>query len=327
MKRWILLVLCGLLLLTGCSQTPIQTEFYAMNTVMQITLYDRDEALLQLAQEEILRLENLLSVTRADSEIYKVNQQKEALLSQETQALLTTALAISQQTDGLFDITVHPAVEAWGFINQQYRVPTQEERNELLGQIGYEQIILQGNTLTLPANVSIDLGGIAKGYAADQTAALLKEQGCTGGVLSLGGNVLTIGNKPDGTPFAIGVQDPADTTQILGTLSLTGEWAVVTSGDSQRYFEQDGVVYHHILDPGTAAPAQSDLTSVTVIHSSAAEADGYATALYIMGLEDARRFAQQHNLQTILVTKDKQVYTTCGAEQLFAPDNGQYTFH
>ena len=292
-----------------------------MDTVMQITLYNGNQELLQQGIEEVTRLENLLSVTKPESDVAKANKNGDTPLSEETASLLQTAKDLSQETNGLFDVTVYPAVKAWGFTRDENRVPNTEELTALLPLINSNAIRIRDNTVTLKKGMEIDLGGIAKGYAADTVATNLEQNGCTGGILSFGGNVKTIGTKPDGSLFQIAVQDPNNATNTLGTLSVGGNTAVVTSGDSQRYFEKDGVKYHHILDPRTAAPAKSDLSSVTVVCASATRADAFATALYIMGLEEGLSFVnQKEDIEALFVTKQGEIKPSNGLQERFTPN-------
>ena len=320
-KGFLLCIFAITLCFSSCSPTTVSREFFAMDTVMQITLYNGNQELLQQGIEEVTRLENLLSVTKPESDVAKANKNGDTPLSEETASLLQTAKNLSQETNGLFDITVYPAVKAWGFTRDENRVPNTEELTALLPLIDSNAIRIRDNTVTLKKGMEIDLGGIAKGYAADTVATNLEQNGCTGGILSFGGNVKTIGTKPDGSLFQIAVQDPNNATNTLGTLLVGGNTAVVTSGDSQRYFEKDGVKYHHILDPRTAAPAKSDLSSVTVVCASATRADALATALYIMGLEDGLSFVnQKEDIEALFVTKQGEIKPSNGLQERFTPN-------
>lgn len=320
-KAFLLCIFAIILCFSACSPTTVSQEFFAMDTVMQITLYNGNQELLQQGIEEVTRLENLLSVTKPESDIAKANKNGDTPLSEETASLLQIAKDLNQETNGLFDITVYPAVKTWGFTRDKNRVPNTEELTTLLPLIDSNAIQIRDNTVTLKKGMEIDLGGIAKGYAADTVANLLEEKGCTGGILSFGGNVKTIGTKPDGSLFQVAIQDPNNATNALGTLSVGGNTAVVTSGDSQRYFEQDGVKYHHILDPRTAAPAKSDLSSVTVVCASATRADAFATALYIMGLEEGLSFVnQKEDIEALFVTKQGEIKLSNGLQQTFTPN-------
>ncbi len=319
MKRYLLILLCAVCLLAGCTGKPqSQTkELFAMDTVMHLTVYSQEDEVVKQGEEEIRRLETLFSVTDENSDIARLNQSKGqwVTVSDETARLLTLAKEYAKQTEGRFDPTVYPAVMAWGFTTDQKRVPSQEELDGLLTLVDYNQIEIKGTQVRLPKGMGVDLGAIAKGYAADRVKALYEAAGVSG-VLSLGGNVLTIGQKPNGQAFTVAIQDPQNAAATLGVLTLNGGQAAVTSGDYQRYFEQNGVRYHHILDPKTAAPAKSDLTSVTVIADSAAKADAYATALFVAGKEKALSLAETLNVQAVLVTKDGQILCT---------DNVQFT--
>ena len=322
MKNAFLLCIFAIILcFSACSPTTVSREFFAMDTVMQITLYNGNQELLQQGINEVSRLENLLSVTNPESDVAKANKNGDTPLSEETASLLQSAKDLNRETNGLFDITVYPAVKAWGFTRDENRVPNTEELTALLPLIDSNAIRIRDNTVTLKKGMEIDLGGIAKGYAADTVATNLEQNGCTGGILSFGGNVKTIGTKPDGSLFQIAVQDPNNATNTLGTLSVGGNTAVVTSGDSQRYFEKDGVKYHHILDPRTAAPAKSDLSSVTVVCASATRADALATALYIMGLEEGLSFVnQKEDIEALFVTKQGEIKPSNGLHERFTPN-------
>ena len=313
MKRICLVLLAVCCLLCGCAKQTLRAtkELFAMDTVMNLTVYSHDDGVLQQAEAEIRRLETLLSVTDGDSEIARINQSEGewVTVSSETAQLLTLACDYAGQTHGRFDPTVYPAVQAWGFTSDQKQVPEQSELQRLAALIDYTKIEIDGSQVRLPDGMSVDLGAIAKGYAADRVKTIYETAG-TSGVISLGGNVLTVGNKPDGTLFSVAIQDPNNAANTLGVLTLAGGKAAVTSGDYQRYFEQDGVRYHHILDPTTAAPAASDLTSVTVIADSAAMADAYATALFVAGKDTALTLALALGVQAVLVTKDGQILCT-----------------
>ncbi len=322
-KSFLLCILAILLCFSACSPTTLSREFFAMDTVMQITLYNTNQDLMEKAIQEVYGLEDILSVTLEGNEVNKINQSNgtAVTVSKQVLSLIQSAKELNKETNGLFDITVYPAVKAWGFTLEKNRVPNTEELTALLPLINSNAIEIQDNTVTLEKGMAIDLGGIAKGYAADTVATNLEQNGCTGGILSFGGNVKTIGTKPDGSLFQVAVQDPNNTSTTLGTLSVGGNTAVVTSGDSQRYFEKDGVKYHHILDPRTAAPAKSDLSSVTVVCSSATRADALATALYIMGLEDGLNFVeQQKDLEALFVTKQGEIKISSGLQEIFTPN-------
>jgi len=233
-------------------------------------------------------------------------------------------------TGGAFDITVAPVVSAWGFTTDGNQVPEQKELEELLAHVGVEHIALAGETATLDKGTGIDLGGIAKGYASDRIAEVFRLREAERGWAALGGNVLAWGSRPDGEPWLIGIQDPArptDTSAYAGMVRLEDAFAV-TSGSYQRFFEQDGKVYHHIIDPATGYPADSGLVSVTIVadaeEGNGTMCDALSTALFVMGEEQAVTFWREsgYDFEMILVTEDGRVVISRGLEDSFAVEGG-----
>ena len=282
---------------------------------MDLTVYG-DEDILTDTEALIRDLEQKLSVTRPDSEIYALNEAGTAALSEDTQALLRRALAICALTDGALDITVYPVVRAWGFTTGAYRVPEAEELTALLEKVDYTKIA----DLTLPEGVLIDLGAVAKGCAADRAAALWRERGVESGLMNLGGNVYALGTKPNGGPWRVGLRDPFSEA-TLAALEVTDS-AVVTSGGYERYFEEDGVRYHHIIDPAAGTPARSGLASVTVVGTEGTLCDGLSTAFFVMGLDRASALWRTlEGVEAVFVTEEREIYITEGLEGRFQPMN------
>ena len=322
MKR--LFVLClALALLAGCSPSPVQTSptsertFFAMDTVMNVRLYaGGGEGLPSAAEARVAELEGLLSVTGEHSEIYALNQTGAGALSPDTAELLGRALDLCARTGGALDISIYPVLRAWGFTTGEYTVPGGETVSALLPLVDYRKIELDGAHAALPNRMELDLGSVAKGYTGDTVSALLRENGVTSALLDLGGNIQAVGAKPDGSPWRIGVRDP-DGNGNLGVLEIVGQ-AVVTSGGYERYFEEDGVRYWHILDPKTGAPARSGLTSVTIVGDSGLTCDGLSTALFVMGLDKALdHWRQYRDFEAVLVSEDGSVTITAGLEGRF----------
>ena len=329
MKR-IFAVLSALLLtlsLCACGAEQAQdAQLFAMDTIMDFEAYGTGAGdALSDSKAEIIRLEKLLSRTKENSEITKINDQAgtPTEVDAEVASLLKSALEYSAATDGAYDITVAPIVSAWGFIGGDYRVPSQEELNGLLKDVGYGRITLSGTTVTLGAGQSIDLGGIAKGYASDRVAAIYAKDGVTSGMISLGGNVWVCGKKPDGTDWRVAVQDPNDSSTYVGILSLSDAFAV-TSGAYQRNFTQDGKTYHHIIDPTTGYPAESGLTSVTIVAKNGTMSDAFSTALFVAGKDKAISFwrSGKYDFDMVLVTSDNQVLVTSGIAAQFEKAEG-----
>lgn len=302
------------LLLTGCTSTgPQEADFFAMDTLMSVRLWG-GEASASDVSAEINRLEALLSVTRETSVLSQLNAAGSAELYGDTASLLTQAMRLSERTGGAFDPTVYPLVEAWGFPIKEYRVPAQTELDSLLSCVGTEHVHFDGSTVTLDGGTRLDLGGIAKGYAAQRCADLLREKGVEAAILSLGGNVQTVGSKPDGSAWVVGIADPSDPSQAIAILTFEGPMALVTSGAYQRFFEENGVIYHHILDPQTGLPADSGLLSVTVLAQDGTLADGLSTALFVMGLEEGSRFWRESNdFEAVFLTSEGKILATEGA--------------
>jgi len=309
------------LLLSGCTLFPKahDRQFVAMDTFMHLTAYGNEaQNALARAQEEIVRMETLLNVNNEKSEVSAVNHRASpsCTLSPELTSLLEQALILARQTHGAFDPTVYPVVRAWGFTTGTYRLPEPEELSALSPLVGHEKAHLDGHTLTLEPGMMLDFGGIAKGWAGDLTTQLLRGKGITSAILRLGGNIHTIGTKPDGSLWTVGIEDPA-TGGTLGTLSVA-DLAVVTSGSYQRFFTVEGQDYHQIIDPATGRPADSGLTSVTIIGPSGTRCDVLSTALFVMGLDKGIQFWREHrDFEAIFVSQDGSVAITAGLEGNF----------
>lgn len=313
----------ALTLLAGCAPAPTQARptaertFFAMDTVMTLRLYEGGgEALLGEAENRAHELEALWSVTEEAGEVYALNRDKTAELSPETEELLDRALAMCERTGGALDVSIYPVLRAWGFTTGEYAVPDDETLAALLPLVDYTRVELDGSAATLPGGMELDLGGVAKGYTGDVLSALLREGGAASALLDLGGNIQAVGAKTDGSPWRVGVRDPAGEGN-LGVVEVVDQ-AVVTSGGYERYFEEDGVRYWHILDPDTGAPARSGLASVTVVGDTGAACDALSTALFVMGLEDALdHWRQYRDFEAVFVSEDGSVTVTAGLEGSF----------
>ena len=313
------------LLLSGCAGENTEEyskTVFAMDTVMDLKIYSSNgDGIMERAENEIKRIESLLDRGNEKSEIYKINQNKSGVISEETAEIITDALSVSKETDGAFDITIAPVIDLWGFYGNNFRVPSDSEIKIALENVGYEKVQLDGNNVSVPAHALIDLGGIGKGYTSDMLARLLWENNVQSAIISLGGNVQTIGKKPDGSLWTVGVADPRDTSRHIGKLKISDK-AVVTSGGYQRYFEQEGVTYHHIIDPNTGKSADSRLSSVTIISDSGTRADGLSTALFVMGLEKSMELWRRSNdFDAIFVDDNGKVFITEGIKDSFESVN------
>ena len=323
MKNWLsAALLSAAFLLTGCSGAPAQepesATFFAMDTAMDFTVYG-DAALLDEAETLIGSLEEQVSVTDEHSDIYAIDHTGSGSLSGNAAELMEQALELCRRTGGALDISVYPIVRAWGFTTGSYQIPDEETIQSLLPLVDYTQIQYDAATgvVTLPEGMEIDLGSVAKGYAGQLAAQMLREHGVQSALLNLGGNVQTVGTKPDGSPWQIGIKDPQGEDAMM-VLSVEDQ-AVVTSGGYERYFEQDGQTYWHIMDPSTGHPADSGLISVTIVGDEGVVCDGLSTALFVMGLEKAADlWAQSGDFEAVFVTASGEVYITEGLRDHFA---------
>lgn len=297
MKRLFAILLALSLLLCGCESKPREYTYFAMNTVMQFKIWGNDAGDgYGRVITKLHDLEGSWSATSEDSILWQLNNDNKLFhLDPAQAALLAKAEKLSARTGGAFDPKMRCLSEAWGFYNEQHRVPSQEEIDAAM------------------ADPQWDLGGALKGYAGQECAELLAELDIDRALLNLGGNVQTFGEKPGGDPWQVAIQNP-DGGDYLGIISVTGTTSVVTSGDYQRYFEVDGVRYHHILDPETGHPADSGLRSVTVICADGMTADCLSTALFVMGLEKGAGFWRESNdFEAVFITEDGSIYATQGA--------------
>ena len=285
------------------------------DTVVQIQVWGADRAVLDECENICGHYEQLLSPTIETSEVSRINRAQGApvTVSDETAELIRLGIEYGELSEGKFDITVASATDLWNFRdNEEKELPGPDELAEAVSHIDYHCIQIDGTTVTLTdPKAKIDLGGIAKGYIADKLKEYLKDQGVEHALINLGGNMLALGGRADGSDFQIGLQEPfaADGT-VLTSLSVSDR-SVVSSGNYERYFEIDGVIYHHILDPDTGYPIQSDLYQVTVISDSSVQGDALSTTCYALGLEEGMKLIQDmDNVDAVFVTSDLEIHKT-----------------
>ncbi len=302
--------------------TAVSQDIFAMDTYMTVTAYGEGaEAAVDAAVAYIEELDDLLSIGSDNSEITQLNETGSGTLSDDPAEILSRAIEIAEMTDGAFNPAMYPLMEAWGFPSQEYRVPSQSELDALLPLIDLSGLMLDldSGNVTLSEGMKLDLGGIAKGYTSAQVMEIFVENGVTSGLVSLGGNVQTLGTKTDGSLWRIALQNPDESADYLGVLELSDK-AVITSGGYERYFEQDGITYHHILDPETGYPAESGLQSVTIVSDDGTLADALSTALFVMGLDKAIEFWRTYSDQfdAVFLTDDAMIYVTEGIADSFS---------
>lgn len=298
-------------------------EFLCMGTNIFQRIYgDNAKEVAKIAEFELKNFEGLMNFFVDSSEVSKLNQAagfNEVLLSKDTYKVIKKAKEYSELCGGSFDITIAPLVTLWSIFSKNQRVPSKLEIEGVLHLVNYKDIILNDEikSAKLPKpGQRIDLGGIAKGYAADKIIKIYKKNGVKSAFINLGGNVLTLGNKPDGSPWSIGIQNPfAKRGEFIGAIKASNE-TIVTSGDYVRYFEADNARYHHILDPRTGYPSTSGIISATIIGKNSMQADALSTAIFILGLEKGLELINKINsLEAIFITSDKRVYVTQGASE------------
>jgi len=331
LKRLLPLILL-LALLCGCgaekdsaaAQELSSIDIFAMDTFMNIRACGASDELLGEAARAVFELESLVSTTDSGSEIYALNRDGSAQLSERPAYILTRALELCELTGGALDISVYPIVRAWGFTAEEYRVPDSGEIAELLESVDYTRIELSADgAVSLPEGMEIDLGSVAKGYTGDMLARMLSDAGIESAIFDLGGNIHTVGSKPDGSDWRVAIQNPQG-GGIIGVVEVSDK-AVVTSGGYERCFEDsDGNVWWHIMDPETGYPANSGLISVTVITDEGIYGDALSTALFIMGEEAAVEFwREQRNFEMALIDGGGNLLITPALEEAFTLSAGQ----
>lgn len=350
MKRKILpIILCILsaliALCSGCSKniTPIsQTDFY-FDTVITITLYDTNRLGTKRCNEILASCfslcesyEAMFSRTKEGSDIWNINHADGAPITvhPETAALLQKSLFYCEQTNGLVDITIAPVTDLWDFSSEHLlqlqntdtsdtetplsSLPTKEQLTNRLAHVDYKKVNITGNTVILKdADAALDLGCIAKGYIADCLKMHLQAQGISCAIINLGGNLQTLGTKPDGSPFLLGIQKPfGDNRTPIATLPVTDS-SLVSSGVYERYFEAGGIRYHHLLNPRTGLPENNGLLGVTILTASSADADILSTAAFLLGLEKGIAYIDSlPDTEAVFITEDGSLHPTDGLSGL-----------
>jgi thiamine biosynthesis lipoprotein len=296
-----------------------------MGTVMTHKAFGRHAAeSVAAACEEVARIEGLLSRFLPDSEISRVNRSagiRREQVGRETYDVLSSAAEFSRCFAGCFDVTIGPLVSLWHRAKECLAEPDASSIAEALSLVDHRDLVLDPEAMTArlgKAGQSLDLGGIGKGFAADRIVGVFGEFGITSAYSNLGGNVVTVGRKPDGNPWQIGIQHPRDDNRLIGAVSVIGE-TVVTSGDYQRtYTDSRGKRHHHILDPTTGYPASSGLVSVSIVTEASVWADPLSTIVFVAGKEKGVGFLKSHpRTEAILVDTDLNVYVTQGLRSRF----------
>lgn len=332
-------VMCALLL-AGCGAKekvaggPKSQTYFIFDTIVTVKVYDGQPTDAQFNEiEQIMHtIDSQMNRMREDSELAEVNRQsgKQAVaVSDQTFHVVRTAVDYAAASQGKFDPTVGPLVDLWGIGQERAKRPEREDIDRMLGLIGYDRVELNAADhtigLTLPGMV-LDLGAIAKGYAADRIAAYLQEAGFHSALIDLGGNILAMGRKPGGELWSIGVQNPRQPRgEHIGIIKADNQ-TIVTSGVYERYFVEDGEHYHHIMDTATGYPVRNGLLSVTIVTDRSEDADALSTAVFSLGLEEGLRLVEARpNTEAIFIVDSNEVYATSGLMGKFTLSNEEYT--
>lgn len=308
-------------------------DVFAMDTTMNIKAYGGRKAKQAVADaaQKIYELDSELSVVRKTSSVYKLNNRETDTVDGSTADVLSESLRLAGATGGAFDPTIYPIVRAWGFTTGKYKVPSDSEIAELLTHVGYDKVSIDtgadgaAKVTFSDDKTELDTGAIGKGYASQVIHDLFRDEGIDSAIATLGGNVMTVGSKQDGSSWTVAVEDPNNTDDYAGYITLNDEFAV-TSGGYQRYFDQNGKRYIHIMDPSTGHPVDNDLSSVTIISKSGTEADALSTALYVMGLKKAEDFWRTSDMDfgIILIDTDGKKYVSEDIADRFSVDSGSF---
>ena len=338
----IVLAVCCTVVVCGCGGAgnrgkknvakQYSEELFAMDTYMTFTAYgEQAKQAVKAAVTEVKRLDTLWSVSSEEGEIAKINETGQGEVSEDTLQVLEQAQQLYQDTDGAFDLTVYPLMDLWGFTSGNYQVPSKRSLKKTLALVGQNTVTVDSESgeIRLAQGQRLDLGAIAKGFTSNRVMELWKQEGVESGIISLGGNVQVIGKKVDGNLWNVGIQNPDKEQEgVLGVLGIEDQ-AVITSGGYERYFEQDGKTYHHILDPKTGYPAENGLVSVSVISEDGMLADGLSTALFVMGKDRAVDYWRQHKdrFDVVFVEEDGTISVTEGVEKNFQSDCKYQVLH
>ena len=302
-----------------------ERELFALDTAITLKVYGiKREEVLNKLEKKILELDDLLSTGKADSEVSKLNTTGKAKLSATGTELMKRSLELNKKTGGLFDITIYPLMELWGFTTKDYKVPSEGEIQKALKNVGSDKIIFDeatGEVSFKNKGVKIDFGGIGKGYITDELVKVLTEENVESAIINLGGNVFGLNKKPDGSLWNIAIRDPNNPESYMAAIRLENS-AVITSGGYERYFEENGIRYHHILDPRTGKPSNSNLKSVSIVSKDGTLADTLSTSLFIMGEKEAANFWRKNgeNFDIILLTDDDRLLVSEGIKDKLVTD-------
>lgn len=313
---------------------PFEMNLYALGTVNQIKVYGKNgEKALDEASKRLYEIDNKMSAFKDYSEISKINKsagKSFEKVSEDTYYVIKKAIEYSNLSEGAFNPAVRPLVNLWGIGTDHQEIPKDSDIKNTLKLINYKDILLDDKNRSVMLKVTgqcVDLGAIAKGYAADQVKKILKKNGIKSAIIDLGGNIYALGNKPDGAPWRVGIQNPLTFRgDYMGTVNVTDK-SVVTSGNYERYFIKDGRRFHHILDSRTGYPSQNGIISATIISDYSIDGDGLSTCAYVMGLEEGIKLVESTDrAEGIMITEDNKLHVTSGIKGTFEIINHEFKY-
>lgn len=326
----LILILSLLTALCSCSKADSRTAgIFAMDTYISVSAYDAGDDTLLAATSLVSELDNALSRTKVGSDIYTLNNSgtTPVKLGKYAAELLGLALTYCDVSGGVFDITVAPLTDVWNIGSDSPQIPVTSAIAGALSLVNYKYLTISGDTAAFLYNgMSCDLGGIAKGYAADKVASLLKEKGVTSALVQIGSSIYILGKKPGGSSYTIGIRDPeGSANDWLGELQLSDRY-ITSSGDYERYFEAGGKRYCHIFDTSTGYPVDNELHSVTVVTDSGVEGDYLSTVLFCLGLDRGLEKCETDGIDAVFITKDRHIYVSGSVKDSFVLTNEEYSY-
>ena len=337
--KLICLLLCAaaLLSLAACGESKmVQSQIFAMNTVMTLTAYGKNgEDGLAAAESIIQSMDLMLDPELETSKVYELNNAngENVTIPGQMAEMLNTAKQVYERSGGAYDPSIYPLIKRWGFVDGKYYVPTEEEIFSDLSRLCFDQLTITSfpssgsYAVSFPAQGQLSFAAIGKGCASKSAVEAMKNAGVESGIISMGGNVQTLGLKPDGTEWIVGIQDPNNPASYLGVINV-GETAVVTSGSFQSSFTSRGKTYHHLFNPKTGYPITNSLSSITVICEDGTLADCLSTALFVMGESRALNYWRSYGkdeFELIMVTTDNRIVCTAGLIEEFTLTNENYS--
>ncbi|QZY56609.1 FAD:protein FMN transferase [Crassaminicella profunda] len=331
-----IIILLFISLLSGCSKKKevVTDSAYMLGTHLNISIWTEDEnkgkEVIKECFERISEIEKKMSANIKDSEVNQINNNEENRLikvSTDTSNVLNKALEYAKISNGVFDPTIGKLVKLWGIGTENEKVPQRLEIDDALKYVNYKLLKKEENNAYKldKEGMRIDLGGIAKGYAADEVYRILKNKGVEHAVINLGGNIYTLGTRQDGQIWKIGIQDPFEPTGTYMGIVQFSDKAIVTSGNYERFFVKNNKRYHHIIDPKTGYPSENGIISSTIIANHSMDADALSTSVYILGVKKGLALVEKiENVECIIVTKDHKVYLSSGMKGKLNIENDRF---